>query len=262
MTARMPALFLGHGNPLNALQDNPWTRAWRRLGEEIPAPHAILAVSAHWYVPFTAVTIHDLPPTIHDFHGFPGELNNVQYPAPGDPALARRVQLLLGPVPVRLEDSWGLDHGTWSVLRHAYPRADVPVVQLAIDATKPAPFHYELGRKLAPLRDEGILILGSGNIVHNLRLYAWGRYETGPFDWAVRFEERARALMEKGDIPPLLDYEALGPDARLSIPTPDHYLPLLYVLGARQEGDSLDFPMEGVEGGSISMLAVRIRRAV
>lgn len=261
MTARgtrMPALFLGHGNPLNALEDNDWTRAWSRLGEEIPRPRAILAVSAHWYVPATAVTINDPPPTIHDFHGFPGELNEVLYPAPGDPALARRVQRLLAPLPVALDDSWGLDHGTWSVLRHVYPRADVPVAQLAIDATQPASFHYELGRKLAPLRDEGILILGSGNIVHNLRRYAWGGPDHGPFDWAVRFEQRARSLMESGDVRPLVDYETLGPDARLSIPTPDHYLPLLYVLGARQEEDALDFPVEGVEGGSVSMLGVRI----
>jgi len=254
----MPALFLGHGNPMNALADNAFTRAWRRLGEEMPAPAAILAISAHWYVPATAVTSADPPRTIHDFGGFPRALYEVRYPAPGDPALARRVQRLLAPLPVALDDSWGLDHGTWSVLRHVYPEANVPVVQLAIDETRPASFHYELGRALAPLRDEGVLILGSGNIVHNLHAYAWGEHGARAFDWAVRFEAQARKTMQSGDVQPLVDYETLGPDARLSIPTPDHYLPLLYVLGARHEEDALDFPVEGVDGGSISMLAVRV----
>lgn len=254
----MPALFLGHGNPMNALMDNAATRAWRRIGAEMPAPRAILAISAHWYVPGTGVTIADAPRTIHDFGGFPRELYQVRYPAPGDPDLARRVQALLAPLPVALDDSWGLDHGTWSVLRHVYPDAGVPVVQLSLDETRPASFHFEIGRQLAPLRDEGVLILGSGNLVHNLHTYAWGRHDPEPFDWAVRFEERARALMRDGDVGPLIDYETLGADAMLSIPTPDHYLPLLYVLGARLEGDAVDFPVEGVDGGSISMLAVRV----
>ena len=175
--ARMPALFLGHGNPLNALMDNAYTRAWRELGARTPRPRAVLAISAHWYVPGTAVTIAEAPRTIHDFGGFPRALYEVRYPAPGDPELARRVQRMLAPLAVALDESWGLDHGTWSVLRHVYPDADVPVVQLSIDESRPSSFHYDIGRRLAPLREEGVLIVGSGNIVHNLHAYAWGRRE-------------------------------------------------------------------------------------
>jgi 4,5-DOPA dioxygenase extradiol len=258
MPETLPALFLGHGNPMNALLDNDYTRGWRRLGAAAPAPRAILAISAHWFVPGTGVTISPAPRTIHDFGGFPRELYEVQYPAPGDPDLARRVQRMLAPHPVALDPSWGLDHGTWSVLRHLHPEADVPVVQLSIDESRPASFHFEIGRRLAPLRDEGILILGSGNLVHNLHAYAWGRHPAEPHDWAVRFERQARQLMLAGEIEPLISYETLGPDALLSIPTPDHYLPLLYVLGARQAGEAIGFPIEGVDGGSISMLAVSI----
>lgn len=258
MTDIFPAIFFGHGNPMNALQTNPFTQAWRGIGERLPRPKAILAISAHWYVPETGVTIATSPRTIHDFGGFPRELFEVSYPAPGDPDLARRVQKLLAPVPVTLDDSWGLDHGTWSVLKHVYPTADVPVVQLAIDETKPASFHYEIGRRLAPLRREGVLLAGSGNLVHNLHAYAWGRHVQEPYDWAVRFEDHARRLLVANEPKPLVEYETLGKDALLSIPTPDHYLPLLYVLGAREDGDSVTFPVEGVDGGSISMLSVEI----
>jgi 4,5-DOPA dioxygenase extradiol len=182
----------------------------------------------------------------------------VQYPAPGEPALARGVQKLLAPVEVRLDDSWGLDHGTWSVLKHVYPAADIPIVQLSIDETKPARFHFDLGRKLARLRAEGVLIIGSGNLVHNLHAYAWGRHSRDPYDWAVRFESAAREVMQTGDFGPLVNYESLGRDALLSIPTPDHYLPLLYVLGCHQKDENIGFPVEGVDGGSISMLSVQI----
>jgi 4,5-DOPA dioxygenase extradiol len=257
--ANMPAIFFGHGNPMNALASNQYTAAWHRIGAALPKPKAILAISAHWYVPLTGVTISTSPRTIHDFGGFPRELFEVQYPAPGDPGLARRVQQMLAPLPVTLDDSWGLDHGTWSVLRHVYPAADVPIVQLSIDETQPAAFHFELGRKLAALRGEGVLIVGSGNIVHNLHTYAWGRHVAEPYDWAVRFESEARAMMSAGEFKPLIAYEKLGREATLSIPTPDHYLPLLYVLAARQAlGDAVSFPVEGVDGGSISMLAVQI----
>jgi 4,5-DOPA dioxygenase extradiol len=254
----LPAIFFGHGNPMNALSTNAFTEGWRRIGAEMARPRAIVAVSAHWYVPGTAVTISTAPRTIHDFGGFPRELYRVRYPAPGDPDLARRIAAMLAPIAVALDDSWGLDHGTWSVLRHVYPAADVPVVQLAIDETRPASFHHEIGRRLAPLRGEGVLIAGSGNIVHNLHAYAWGRHVPEPYDWAVRFEAEARGLLESGESRPLVEYETLGPDAALSIPTPDHYLPLLYVIGARQEGERVAFPVEGVDGGSISMLAVRV----
>src|SRR4051812_25938871 len=258
MPAQMPAIFFGHGNPMNALLDNSYTQGWQRIGQQATKPKAILSISAHWFVPETGVTVSTAPRTIHDFGGFPSELYRVQYPAPGDPDLARRVQEMLQPVAVALDDSWGLDHGTWSVLRHAYPAADIPVVQLSIDETRPAAFHFEIGRRLAPLRDEGVLILGSGNLVHNLHAYAWGRHAPDPYDWALRFEAEAKAMMVAADYRPLLEYEKLGPDALLSIPTPEHYLPLLYVLGTRQEGESTTFPIEGVDGGSISMLAVRV----
>jgi 4,5-DOPA dioxygenase extradiol len=256
MNSIWPAVFFGHGNPMNAIQSNGYTAAWRAMGMSMGKPHAILMISAHWFVPEVAVTINSSPRTIHDFGGFPEELYEVQYPAGGDPELARRVQKLLAPVPVKLDDTWGLDHGSWSVLRHVYPAADVPVVQLSIDASQPAAFHLELGRKLAPLRREGILIAGSGNLVHNLHTYAWGRHEPRPYDWATRFELTVRELLSAGKQRLLVDYEALGPDAILSVPTPDHYLPLLYVIGTQQADDLVAYPVEGVDGGSISMLSV------
>lgn len=254
----MPAIFFGHGNPMNALLNNSYTQAWQRIGQQTTRPKAILCISAHWFVPETGVTVSTAPRTIHDFGGFPRELYTVQYPAPGDPDLARRVQQMLAPVPVALDNSWGLDHGTWSVLRHVYPAADIPVVQLSIDEAQPTNFHFEIGRKLASLRDEGILIVGSGNLVHNLHAYAWGRHMPDPYDWAVRFESEAKQMMQAEEYKPLIEYERLGSAAMLSIPTPDHYLPLLYVLATRQRGEPISFPVEGVDGGSISMLSVRV----
>jgi 4,5-DOPA dioxygenase extradiol len=258
MSEILPAIFFGHGNPMNAVWDNSYTGGWRQIGKQMLRPKAILAISAHWFVPETGVTVSTAPRTIHDFGGFPRELYQVQYPAPGDPELARRVQAMLKPLQVKFDSSWGLDHGAWSVLRHVYPNADVPVVQLSIDETQPASFHYEIGRKLAPLRGEGILIIGSGNLVHNLHTYAWGRHMPDPYDWAVRFEQEAKEMMVAGDFRPLIDYENFGPEARLSIPTPDHFLPLLYVIASRQEREVISFPIEGVDGGSISMLSVQV----
>jgi len=258
MAETLPAIFFGHGNPMNALMENSYTEGWRRIGEQMPRPKAIVSISAHWFVPETGVTISTVPRTIHDFGGFPPELYQVQYPAPGDPDLARRVQEMLAPLPVKLDNSWGLDHGTWSVLRHVYPDAGIPVVQLSIDEIQPASFHFEIGRKLAPLRDEHILVAGSGNLVHNLQTYAWGRHVPDPYNWAVRFETEAKQMMLAGEFKALIEYQKLGREAMLSIPTPDHYLPLLYVLATRQQGEKITFPIEGIDGGSISMLAVQV----
>jgi 4,5-DOPA dioxygenase extradiol len=262
----MPTIFFGHGNPMNAVSKNAYTDAWAAIGNSIPRPQAILCVSAHWYLPGTAVTAMQRPRTIHDFGGFPRELCQVIYPAPGSPALAQRVKDLLAPVSklgepgvaVELDHNWGLDHGTWSVLCHVFPKADIPVVQLSIDERAAPEFHYQLGKRLAPLRDEGVLVIGSGNIIHNLHTYAWGKHEVQPFDWALRFEKLARELLLKGDDAPLVSYESLGRDALLSASTPDHYLPLLYVLSLRRQGEEVSFPVEGFDGGSISMLTVQI----
>jgi 4,5-DOPA dioxygenase extradiol len=256
----MPAIFFGHGNPMNAIGENPYAKKWNAIGRGLPKPKAVLAISAHWYVEQTAVTAASAPRTIHDFGGFPRELYEVKYSAPGDPQLAQRVgDLLAGDVCVAMDDRWGFDHGTWSVLIHVFPNADVPIVQLSIDETQPPHFHYEIGKRLGRLRDEGVLIMGSGNIVHNLHTFAWGRHPVEPFDWAQRFEARVRELLLARDDVPLVDYERLGRDALLSVPTPDHYLPLLYVLGARRDSDTLTFPVEGIDGGSVSMLAVDMR---
>jgi 4,5-DOPA dioxygenase extradiol len=248
-------IFFGHGNPMNALADNVYTRGWRQICSAFPKPRAVLCISAHWYVPFTAVTAMSSPRTIHDFGGFPRELFEFQYPAPGSPEIAGEVRDLVG---AQQDNAWGLDHGSCSVLCHCYPDADVPVIQLSIDETLTAQQHYRLGASLAPLREQGILIVGSGNLVHNLHAYGWGRRVVEPYDWAVRFEQQARAWMLAGEHQPLIDYETLGPDAELSAPTPDHYLPLLYVLGAQLPGDKVSFPIEGVDGGSISMLTVQL----
>lgn len=258
MAKPMPAIFFGHGNPMNAVEHNAWTDGWAAIGKSIPRPRAVLSISAHWYLPSTLVTAMSAPRTIHDFGGFPRELHEVKYPAPGDPELADNIQSLLAPVSVNLDKRWGLDHGTWSVLCHVFPEADVPVIQLSIDETQPAEFHYETAKKLTGLRNEGILIAGSGNLVHNLHAYGWGRRQIKPFDWAVRFEERAREGLMAFDHDPLIAYETLGPDAALSVPTPDHYLPLLYVIAQQREGEQVSFPVEGFDGGSVSMLSVKI----
>jgi 4,5-DOPA dioxygenase extradiol len=255
--SRLPTIFFGHGNPLNAIQRNAYTERWAEIGKSIK-PEAILCISAHWYIPATLVTAMAMPRTIHDFGGFPRELYEFQYPATGAPPLAHRVKELLSPISVGLDQQWGLDHGTWSVLCHVFPKADIPVVQLSIDETQPPTFHHEMGKRLAPLRDEGVLVIGSGNLVHNLHTYAWGRHDVEPFDWAVRFEAQARDLLLRRDDELLVNYESLGRDAVLSAPTPDHYLPLLYVLGTRQKDDEVSFPVEGFDGGSVSMLTVSI----
>ena len=248
----MPVVFFGHGSPMNTLEHNRYTEAWRRIGESIPTPKAILCVSAHWYTEGTAVTAMSRPKTIHDFYGFPQALFDVQYPAPGEPQLASRVRDLLAPLEVGLDESWGLDHGTWSVLKHAYPKANVPVVQLSIDGRQGPRFHYETGRRLAALRDEGALVVGSGNVVHNLRLMKRGGGQA--FDWAVRFNEKIREALASRDHDTLVDFAKLGEDARLSVPTPEHYLPLLYIAGLQGADETMSFPVDGYDLASVSML--------
>jgi 4,5-DOPA dioxygenase extradiol len=254
--SRTPVLFFGHGTPMLTLTHNKYTNAWAEIGRKIAKPKEILCISAHWYVAGPAVIVSTAPPTIHDFGGFPQALFDIEYPAHGSPTLARRVQSLLAPINVQLTEKWGYDHGTWTVLRHVYPKADVPVVQLSIDGTKPASYHYEVGQRLARLREEGVLIIGSGNLVHNLPLYL--RDSPQAYDWATRFDATARDLLLAKEHLSLQRYERLGKDAALSIPTPDHYLPLLYVLGASEKKEPVQFPIEGVEGGSMSMRSVEI----
>jgi 4,5-DOPA dioxygenase extradiol len=254
---RMPVLFVGHGNPMNALEHNRYSEAWRALAASLPRPRAILSVSAHWYTPGVRVTAEERPRTIHDFGGFPRKLFEVSYPAPGSPELARRIRDLLTPAEVALDERWGLDHGTWSVLVHVFPQAEVPVVQLGIDETLSAQEHFALARRLRPLREEGVLVLGSGDVVHNLHTYAWGRHPLEPYDWAVRFESRIRQALEARDFGAVVAYEQMGRDAALAAPTPDHFLPLLYVTAQADPDEPITYPVEGFDGGSVSMLAIR-----
>ena len=253
---RLPALFIGHGSPMVALEKSDVTRTWAGMAATIGKPRAILAISAHWLTRVTAVTGMANPRTIHDFGAFPQALFDMQYPAPGDPALAARVRDLLAPMTVAIDQQqWGLDHGTWSVLVHLYPDADVPVVQLGMDVNKSPEQHLEVGRLLRPLRDDGVLILGTGNIVHNLSAMDWGNPET-VFDWSSRFNDHVREAIAEEAHERVAGYEAVGSDAQLAVPTPDHFWPLLYVLGARHRGEAARFGPDFIHHGSLSMTSV------
>ncbi len=254
--SQMPVLFVGHGNPMNSISDNQYTRGWAELGKTLPRPRVIMAISAHWYTPETSVTVMHPPRTIHDFYGFPKELFQVEYPAPGSPELAECVVDLLSPDRVCLDREWGLDHGTWSVLRHIFPRAHVPVIQLSIDMRKSPEEHYRIGQRLQALRKEGVLIVGSGNIVHNLSGFNWGKPTMAPPRWAVEFEQWNRNNLIEGNAVALVDYLENGEIALFSAPTPEHYLPLLYLAGLQESTDTVSFPIEGFDGGTMSMLSV------
>jgi len=252
---QMPALFIGHGSPLNAIEDNEFSQAWIETGKALPRPSAILCISAHWETIGTQVTAMEHPRTIHDFGGFPTALYEMEYPAPGSPELAYLTQESLSNVSVRLERSWGLDHGAWSVLHRMFPEADIPVVQLSLDRTQPPLFHYSLAKHLIGLRRRGVLILGSGNMVHNLRMAV---VQDGAFDWASEFDERLQKLILDGNHQAIVDYPSLGPSARLAVPTNEHFLPLLYTLGVQEPKEPVRFFADRVTYGAISMRSVRI----
>ncbi len=263
MPAPFPTLFIGHGNPMNALEDNLNSQAWRALGADLPRPRAILMISAHWVTAGVAVTAMPRPETIHDFYGFPHKLAEFQYPAPGDPELARRVASLLAPTAVTLDKEWGLDHGSWSVLTHLYPKAEIPVVQLSLNGREDANWHLELAQRLRPLRDEGVLIVGSGNVVHNLRRMNWGQPDA-TYDWAVRFNNEVKRALQAGTLGALASWafpDATMADAQLAVPTPEHYLPLLYIAALGDADEPLELFNDRFEYGAIGMLGVKVGAA-
>ena len=259
-TEKMPVLFLGHGSPMNAIEENQFVQGFRNISKEIPIPNAILCISAHWFTNGTFVTAMEMPKTIHDFGGFPPELFAVQYPAKGSPELAKAASELLLPEIVHEDHSWGLDHGAWSVIRHLYPKADIPVIQLSIDYTKPAQYHFDLAKKLQKLREKGVLIIGSGNIVHNLRMVDFRNINTigYGYDWAIEAREKTNNWLLDGDFQQLIDYQKQGNALQLAIPTPDHYLPLLYTLGLKEKSENLSLFNNELIAGSLSMTSVRI----
>jgi len=258
----MPVLFLGHGSPMNAIDENEFVRGFRAVSKEIPRPNAILCVSAHWETQGTFVTAMPQPKTIHDFGGFPKQLFDVQYPAPGNPSLAEETRQLVKTAEVGLDEKWGLDHGAWSVIKHLYPKADVPVIQMSLDYNKNPQYHYELARELRSLRKKGVLIIGSGNIVHNLGMVEWKRLnESFGYDWAVEANEKIKGFIDADNHRPLIDYSAQGRSFELSIPSPDHYLPLLYALALKEKYESVSFFNDKPVAGSISMTSLKIEKA-
>jgi 4,5-DOPA dioxygenase extradiol len=259
-TEKMPVLFLGHGSPMNAIEENEFVAGFRRIGKEIPKPCAVLCVSAHWETRGTFVTAMERPRTIHDFGGFPKELYEVQYPAPGDPELAKETKNLVTGKEVGLNDSWGLDHGTWSVIRHLYPDADIPVIQMSLDYNMSPQDHYDLAKEISPLRRRGVLIVGSGNIVHNLNLVAWDKLDSADygFEWAIEAREKLNGLIFTDNHPALINYNRLGRSVQLSIPTPEHYLPLLYVLALKERGENITLFNDKPVAGSLTMTSLII----
>lgn len=259
-TDKMPVLFLGHGSPMNAIEENQFVVGFRDLAKTLPQPNAILCISAHWFTNGTKVTSMQMPRTIHDFGGFPQALFDVQYPAKGSPELALETKKILEPVAVDLDEHWGLDHGAWSVIKHLYPEANVPVIQLSIDYTKSGQYHFELAQKLQSLRHKGVLIIGSGNIVHNLRLVDFRNFDKDNygFDWAIEARETVNNYLLDGNFQPLIDFEKMNKAVQLAIPTPDHYLPLLYTLGLKQKSEELSLFNDKLLAGSLSMTSVKI----
>jgi len=258
-SSKMPVLFLGHGSPMNAIDENEFVRGFRNIARDIPKPIAILCVSAHCETKGTYVTAMQNPTTIHDFGGFPKQLFEVQYPAPGSPDLARATKTLITKTEVVMDDKWGLDHGAWSVIKHLYPQADIPVIQMSIDYSKPAKYHYELAKEISSLRHKGVLIIGSGNMVHNLRLVAWNRLnEQYAFDWATEANEKMKRYILSGDHQKLIDFKSQGSAFHLAIPTPEHYLPLLYTLALKEENEKITLFNDQPVGGSLSMTSLKI----
>ncbi|MGA1793707.1 MAG: 4,5-DOPA dioxygenase extradiol [Thermoplasmatota archaeon] len=261
---RTPLLFLGHGSPMNAMEDNVFTRGFRKVAGTLERPAAVLCISAHWFIRGTKVTAMEEPRTIHDFYGFPRELYEIKYPASGNPEIAEKVRKMLSPTPVEADMAWGLDHGTWSVMRHIFPNADIPIIQLSIDHTKSAAYHYELARKLRPLRDEGVLIVGSGNIVHNLGLVDFHNIDKldHGYEWAWEARSRINELLLEGDHKTLIEYKRGGRAFQLAIPTPDHFLPLIYVLGSMYEDESVRLFNDKLVAGSLTMTSLLISKQV
>jgi len=251
ITDKMPVLFVGHGNPMNAILDNQFSRKWQELGKELPRPKAILSVSAHWLTRGTHVTAMKMPKTIHDFGGFPKALFDQQYPAPGSPELAKEVQKLVTATEVQEDFEWGLDHGTWSVLKPMFPEADIPVFQLSIDYYKSPQWHYDLAKQLSELRRKGVLILGSGNIVHNLRMVDFQNRTN--YDWAAGFDSKIKSFLDSGNHQAIINYDQLGTEAKLAVPTNDHYLPMLYSIALQDKKDEISYFNEQMDAGSISM---------
>ncbi len=257
-TELMPVIFMGHGSPMNGIEINEFSATWAQIANDIPVPQAVLVVSAHWFTQGTKITAMDFPPTIHDFGGFPQALFDVQYPAPGNPILAKETASLIHSTDVVLAHDWGLDHGAWSVIKHMYPNADIPVLQLSIDYTKDAQYHYNLAKEITALRKKGVLILGSGNMVHNLRMINWEMMNGGGYDWALEMDLKFKNLITNKDHQSLINYQRLGAEALLAIPTPEHYLPLMYILGLQNENEEAVLFNDKAIGGSLTMTSVMI----